>query len=63
MQLQRPVASTEGRSKPGYPLADYAEFENIHTNLAKRYLTVFSFSYASKGPSSSPAIKCAILRN
>jgi len=49
MQPQRPLASSEGRSKPGYPLADYAEFEKIHTNIAKHLPTVFSFSYASKG--------------
>jgi len=44
--------SPEGRSKPGYPLADYAEFEKIRTNIAKHLPTVFSFSYASKGLSS-----------
>jgi len=52
MQPQRPLASPEGRSKPGYPLADYAKFEKIHTNIAKHLPTVFSFSYASKGLSS-----------
>jgi len=52
MQPQRPLASPEGRSKPGYPLADYAEFEKIHKNIAKHLPTVFSFSYASKGLSS-----------
>ena len=41
-----------GRSKPGYPLADYAEFEKIHTNIPKHLPTVFSFSYANKGLSS-----------
>ena len=52
MQPQRPIASPEGRSKPGYPLADYAEFEKIHTNIPKHLPTMFSFSYTSKGLSS-----------
>jgi len=49
MQPQRSIASPQGRSKPGYPLADYAEFEKIHTNIPKHLPTMFSFSYASKG--------------
>jgi len=52
MQPQRPIASPEGRSKPGYTLADYAEFEKIHRNIPKHLPTVFSFSYANKGLSS-----------
>jgi len=55
MQPQRPIASPEERSKPGYPLADYAEickFLKIHINIAKRHLTLFSFWCASKGLSS-----------